>query len=434
MGKYISFGQYNKQYKYIWIYVSIRLINDYFFSEAFPKQIRPDFIYTVNYPRPILVQIFFNYLGSLLFSFCVYLYLKYQSKEEKKEKAKLDYLSNILTEYKINQRKKSINLNMKLRIIITIFLSISSIQLINLFYIVSFNGLIYWIFDIFFMSYINQLMFENPIFSHKKIAIIIMVVFIFIFKFLSTLEYIMNDDYNLFYKNHIIIIPIFIIIYIILSLIRAYSICKMKYYLNYKLINLETFLITYNSIGLIIFLVASLISTFVKCVDKSKIFDIDLICLIKIEKENKENYYFDNFFYFFEQLWRTNRKNGINVLYLILFIIRLFLNGARILYIILIINYLSPEFYLCAYDLYYNILRYIELINVIINGGNIRLEIYNVLTEIGALVGIFIYLELIELKFMNLNLNIKKNIQIRSNKEYELYNLDEEDIVSEKEE
>ena len=35
---------------------------------------------------------------------------------------------------------------------------------------------------------------------------------------------------------------------------------------------------------------------------------------------------------------------------------------------------------------------------------------------------------------MNLNLNIKKNIQIRSNKEYELYNLDEEDIVSEKEE
>ena len=46
------------------------------------------------------------------------------------------------------------------------------------------------------------------------------------------------------------------------------------------------------------------------------------------------------------------------------------------------------------------------------------MEVYNVLTEIGALIGILIYLELIELKFCNLNHNLKKNIEMRSLSEY----------------
>ena len=103
---------------------------------------------------------------------------------------------------------------------------------------------------------------------------------------------------------------------------------------------------------------------------------------------------------------------------LFLFIIRTVLSGLRLLYNILIIRHLSPEFYLCAYDIYFIIIRSIGLINAIINNGDVLLEIYNVLTEVGALVGILIYLELIELKFCNLNHNLKKNIEMRSLSEY----------------
>ena len=56
---------------------------------------------------------------------------------------------------------------------------------------------------------------------------------------------------------------------------------------------------------MLIFLIASIISSIVKCTDK--LYDINLICLIKIEKGNAIEYYFDNFSYFFKKLW----NNGI---------------------------------------------------------------------------------------------------------------------------
>ena len=59
MGKFISFGKINKLYKYIWIYILIRIINDYIFLETFPKQIRPSFLDLENYPSNIICQIIF---------------------------------------------------------------------------------------------------------------------------------------------------------------------------------------------------------------------------------------------------------------------------------------------------------------------------------------------------------------------------------------
>ena len=169
---------------------------------------------------------------------------------------------------------------------------------------------------------------------------------------------------------------------------------------------------------MIIVLISCLISHFVKCANKEIINDIDLICLVKIETSNTIEYYFDNFSYYFEYLWKKDINTWMNLCYLFLFIIRILLNYLRILYIILIIKKLSPEFYLCAYDIYYIINRTIGLINAIVNDGNVLIEIYNVLTEFGALVGISIYLELIELNFCNLNHNLKKYIEIRSIRDY----------------
>ena len=266
-------------------------------------------------------------------------------------------------------------------------------------------------------------MFDIPLYSHKKFAIIFIIIICTLFKILSTYEYISNDNFKLFYKNHIILIPIIIIIYLFISVLRFYSICKIKWLLDFKYIHTRRFFPIYNFFGVIILLVACLISSYVKCSDKSKINDIDLICFVKMEKGDTIEYYFDSFSYFFEQLWRKDRNTGMNILYLFLFIIQIFLNALRILYSIIIISLLNPEYYLCSFGIYFFCIRFLLLIKAIIEDDNIKVSIYNLIAETGSLIGIMIYLELIELKFCNLNNNLKKNIEHRGMTEYNLNNI-----------
>ena len=72
------------------------------------------------------------------------------------------------------------------------------------------------------------------------------------------------------------------------------------------------------------------------------------------------------------------------------------------------------------------------LIKSIIEGEDATLHIYNIFAEISSIIGILIYLELIELKFCKLNENLRNNIQSRSLDESDLNNLlkDSESEVS----
>ena len=423
MGKFLSFGKNNKQYKYIWIYVIIRLLNDYIFSGVFPAIIKPDFLAPNNFPPNILNQIFFYYLGAFIFSFIFNLYLKSQLKGAKKEESQIH--SDTYKKYELIYYIYEPDIEIK-TIFFTSILSIIAIETIICFAILGFMGLLYWVFDLFFVAYINLLIFEIPIYSHKKCAILFIIIFSSLFKLLSTLEYISNNNYNLLYKNHIILIPIIVVFYLLISLMRFYSLCKIKWILDFKFIPERIFFVIYNFFGMIILLIACLIANFVKCADKAVFNDIDLICLIKIETGNKMEYYYDNFSYFFRQLWQKDKTIIINILYLILFLFHLFLNALRLLYSILIIKHLSPEYYYCSFEIYCSFIRLLCLINTIIYDGDVKTEIYNILAELGSLIGICIYLELIELKFCNLNHNLRKNNETRSITDYNINNLYDE--------
>ena len=418
MGKFISFGKINKQYKYILIHVSLILASHFIFSDTFQEQIKPNFFNIKNYPRIILVHRFFNYLGAFIFSIGFLFYQRNQTKKVKDKKVELKNNLDILHNYELIYEKHEPVIKIK-KIFFIIFLSISFYHIVNILITIGFLGLIFWVFVLFFMSYINLLVFDIPIYSHKKFAVIFKIIFSTTFKILSTFEYIYNDKYDLIYKNHIFLIPIIIISFFLITLVRYYSLFKIKWFLDYKFIPMELFFVIYNIVGIIIFLSAALISSFIKCPDKTMLNDIDLICLIKIGDE----YYFDSFSYFFQQLWNYDRTTWMNIFYLFLFIIRIILNTFRILYFILIIRHLSPEYYSCSYDLYYIIINVIGLIKAIINKGDIKLEIYDVFAEIGSLIAILIYLEIIELNFCNLNYDLKKYIENRGIDEYNIDNL-----------
>ena len=429
MGKYISFGKYNNLYKYIWIYIIIRLFNDYLFTAIFPDQIRPNIFSTSNYPPDIFVQGLFNYLGVLIFSIFLFLYEKKQIKDKGNNVGKKD-TTNLMHKYSLIYFNDDQTLNFKLKSNIFVsLLSIFSIQLIKIMTIIGLDGLLYWVFDLFFVANINLILFGIPIYLHKKLSISFILIFATLFKMLSSFEVLFNDKYNLIYKNHIILIPIFGIIYPCLSLTRFYSICKIKWLLDYKYTPLSIFLGMYSFLGILIFLIASLISNNIKCVDKRTLYDIDLICKIKVNNGNITDLYFDNFSNFFGKLW-DKHSVGLNILYIFLFIIKILLDILNSFFSALIIKHLNPEFYLCSFELYFFFIRLISLIKQIINKDDINVQLYNIFAEVISLIGITIYLELIEFKFCEINRNLKKNIEKRSYTEYninKLYSEENED-------
>ena len=241
MGKYISFGKYNKLYKYIWFFVLIRILIEYIFGDSFPDQIRPNIFYSVNYSPNKLIQIFFNYLGAFVLSIFLYLYEKSILKKKKVEQSNNDNNTSLLLfDYKLIYLENKNYYEIKT---ITIFsiIAIISVESIEILMGMGFSELVFWEFDLFIIANVNLILFANLLYSHKKFAIFCVTFFSSLFQILSTFELLFNEKYNLFYKNHIILIPIVIIIYPCLSLIKFYAICKIKWLLDNKFIPFGVF-------------------------------------------------------------------------------------------------------------------------------------------------------------------------------------------------
>ena len=289
---------------------------------------------------------------------------------------------------------------------------------------------VYWVVDLFFLAEINLIMFGVPIYAHKKCAIIFILVFSSIFKFLSTFEILFNDKYESIYKYHVTLIPIVAISYFCVSLLRFYILTKIKVLFDNEYLPVSLFFLIYNLVGAIILLIGSLIASDTKCIDIKKFNGINLFCRIAIKNGDNVDYYFDHFSYFFEQLWKEDKSFGENFLYLILFIIKIILNGIILFYSMLQVKHLSAEYYQVYFQILYFIIIFIGVVKTIIDGGELKLPIYSVLAEFGSVVGTMVYLELIELKFFKLDENLKKNIEMRSLSEYttdNLYNDDDND-------
>ena len=98
----------------------------------------------------------------------------------------------------------------------------------------------------------------------------------------------------------------------------------------------------------------------------------------------------------------------------------------------IIIKIFSPEYFVCFNNCYYFI---IELTNIIASkfmdiSDNYD-KIFNLFSELFAILACLIYLEIIELNFCDLNYYLKKNIDKRGRTESNienLYNDDDDDL------
>ena len=82
---------------------------------------------------------------------------------------------------------------------------------------------------------------------------------------------------------------------------------------------------------------------------------------------------------------------------------------------------LSPIYYLCMHRFDFLIITILAFLNNLINkhieGVNITIKAFDILTLIFYILGSLVYLEFIELNFCNLNFYTKRNIKERSNKD-----------------
>lgn len=434
MGKYITLGKCSILYKYIWYYILFQIIYDYLFDYNLPNELKLSYLRPENYPKNILVQEGFNYLGTFIFSILFYSYeiSKIKRKRKSQEISELNYsfISKSSIDIKLiyNDYEKGLVSPLYINLII-ILLTISA-QLMNTFFIINLNGLNFWMFEVLFISYLSFNIFDVPIYKHKKLAICFIMFFPSIFKSLSVVEIFKNDYEQRIYKNYIWFIPIGVISFLLITCIRDYSICKIKWLIDYKYISPNRLIITYGIVGSLICFIASIFTTIIKCVDKNTFKNIDLICNAHLKVENEEIFYYDHFLFYFKDIWRENRNNFI---YIILIIIKIFLFFMVKLFSILIIKNLDQVFFICSTSIYYFIIRTLKLFtSLFIEVKNLKIQLYEVLAEFFSFLGIIVYLELIELNFWKLNYNLKRTISNRSKNESRMSSIcSEEDIIEE---
>ena len=440
--KFISFGKYNKLYKYMWFYIASKIIYEYFFGTDFSEQIKLLSIY--SFPKDVLIQEAFNNLGIFFFSLLFNRYENKISEKDKFPKSNNDLESqsskSSSSSKKRNQRTKTASSEIELiynnylddeqnsyiSSYIIIILLFCSIELKNTFFIFNLSGLDFWMFETFFVCYITLKLFKMPIYKHKKFAIYLISFLCPLFKLISTI-FLLNNEEKRIFKIYHWIVPIGIIIYIFISLLRSYTFCKIKWLLDLKYISEYKFLIKYGFFGSLVCFILSIIVNFIPCANKEEFYHIDFICNVtKTIDLNNTIYYYDNFSAFFRNLWD---KKGIliNILYILLFIIKIFLNFMNTLFFILFIKNLSPEYLICSNSIYYFIIESIDYIYSFVSKENMTYKIFDILEELFCIIGTILYLEFIELNFCGLNHDLKETIIKRSLKETSLANLNNDD-------
>jgi len=267
MVKYITFGEYNKYYKYI-IFATL-------FHTASDLLLKVDNIFNEeidNLRNHAIIHNFYFQIIIFIISFFLY-------------KNSFQIQSSTIND----EDKKSYKIIINIIIIVTFWILIELIQDI-LFNLIILDD---WIFGLLMISLVNYVIFKQDIYKHQKFAIGFNLI---IFTILQVLNlFINNEIIDIIYLNNKWLIPLAIIIFIFLSFFYAYIIAKIKWFMELKYISSENLLIYYGVIGIIIYALICLLLSFIKC---NELFENNICEIV----DNKDNFYIENIFIYHKNL------------------------------------------------------------------------------------------------------------------------------------
>ena len=214
-----------------------------------------------------------------------------------------------------------------------------------------------WMFGIIAISIWNRCLTKNRIKNHHCVSniLIIFLSFLKIVLILIDINEENNDKKSLINKDEIPLIIILGIIYIVIIIFRALVYIKLQSFMNNEGIFAEEILMIYGLLGIIIYFIIILVSTYIKCIS----FFNDYICSVPYSSEKddiyKSNYkYFDNYKLYFKTFQGEINKSfsNIEILYEILVIIfgTIFYIPYKY-YFIQVISILSPEHAIFSYSI-----------------------------------------------------------------------------------
>ena len=405
----ITLGTYKKDYKYLLFYLLCRIINEIILGIGYDNLYKPIYFWDKQekFKNHQLINDIFSYLGVYISSFII---KKYEPKEK---------------DYKIEGRKtiKLIhNNNSKFdKLIYSVFfvsfLSVSHEILSQIYYKSNLRSLDYWTIEIFTTYYIYKKMFKYEIYYHQKCSMHFASFFCSLLicsKFI--LKY--NNEDKLIFKKYILFIPIGIITFFIILIIKSYSNCKIKWLTDVKYLPINKFLRAYGFLGSIISFFLSLIATFKDC-------GKDPFDICKFENKKNQTQFYESFRFIYYDFF-SNQSIKVIIIYLLSIISIMIISAFNSMIFILVIKYLNPFYTISLSSMYYFLIQIILLIKTAFGKNeledNERYKIIIILIEIITsfcfIIAIFIYSEIIELNCYNLSYNIRKNISIRSEEDF----------------
>ena len=429
MVKYITFGEYNKNYKYIFLSIFFSILN--YILNGFIINIFLKYKVISNNVKDLFEHYYIIpcilLLGMFIFSCILNIYEYKISKRDlnscksNASKSEKGCFENI----KINERKKEKLNNRKNFLNILIIIIINSINL----FLLDFNSILnifdYWMFILLITSFINKKMFKLITYKHQKCAIYFnfIVVFIFESSFFIIRMNSENGKKSIYYQN-IWLIPIELIIYSLLGIINSYTNSKIKLFMDLNWISLPKLLIIYSIIGFLINSIICIILTIIKCGDGTF---TNYFCYIKEE----DHYYMENIFAFFKKISiiLSNENKSDLIFVICLFLLQILVYSLDNFFFISVLKNLYPEYFFFSNYI-------IDIFGLIITPffSKISLGYYFAKEEkvyklqltkfilylagyLLAFIGFLVYLEMIELNFYGFNYYLRRYIVERSIKD-----------------
>ena len=414
MGNCISFGNYNKNYKYMMLFLIFRALNDSICGFGFEDLYENTSIFGADinnfFMNHALINTIFCYIGLIILSIIAYKCehcFKNKNFDNESPNTSLNSIRLIH-----NSPKNELVFNetqILLNIFLVTFLWVLEDLLISIILVNILKCNDFWSFKMIFTYLIGKKFFKFQAYRHQIFAIYFISILCSILLIISFIISCLKDDNNL-YKNNPGFIPIGILAYLIDLLIESFSNWDAKWLMDSKFISSNKLLMCYGILGFIINSFISAITTLVKCGSYFNYF-----C-----KAGKNEKYLDSFEVYFDEF--SKEKIIIIILHAITFALKCF-------FYLLTIKHLTPFHIISMPTIYYFFLHIVlGIYSFAIERETIKNNLLKFILEIStsflAFLAFSIFLEFIELNFCLFNFDLRKYINRRSvrdsNNNYEL--------------
>ena len=407
----IGFGKCSFAYLYIVRKAIAELIEDYLLSL---EDINSKYKFNIFHTRTVLkshklIKTLYRYISFIIFGL-LFFYIqiakkgkkneeKKGNKENKEEDDKLERTTH--TKYIVNGFILPKKVLYELFIVCGLFTLFKVVRKIISFYKIS--DLDFWIFNIIFVTLYMHKYFGLKMYKHQKWALL------FIFStnccLLSIAAFIpKTDGKSTTVKTHKWKCIFILLTYIILSWISSATKVASKKLMDINYISPYRIIFFMGVFGTIFSLIALLFTSNITCKTYCKV----------NEKNNPKKAYLDSLPIYFSYLKNANNKDFYVEIFAVI-PLYIFFNFFEFVCEMLIILYLNPNYILIGDCIYYGTTKLIEF--KIKKGTSPKKFCVEYIAEMLALIGYTIYLEIIELRFCNLDKNLKKNIMDRSENE-----------------